>query len=78
MEGTEIASLMLSICVFGTLLYSNDSPFAHYLVISREITSVLMGIAIAATTYLIICSPFGRRSGAHLNPAILSAQWLGW
>jgi len=36
-----------------------------------------MGIAIAATTYLIICSPFGRRSGAHFNPAItVTFLWL--
>jgi len=77
MEGTEIASLMLSICVFGTLLYSNDSPFTNYFVISRAIRSVLMGIAIAATTYLIIRSPFGRRSGAHFNPAItVTFLWL--
>jgi len=78
MEGTEIASLMLSICVFGTLLYGSDSPFTNYVVISRESRSILMGIAIAATTFLIICSPFGRRSGAHLNPAItLTFLWLG-
>jgi aquaporin Z len=77
MEGTEIASLMLSICVFGTLLYSSDSPFTNYFVISRAIRSVLMGIAIAAATYLIIRSPFGRRSGAHFNPAItVTFLWL--
>jgi predicted DCC family thiol-disulfide oxidoreductase YuxK len=77
MEGTEIASLMLSICVFGTLLYSNDSPFTNYFVISRAIRSVLMGIAIAVTTYLIIRFPFGRRSGAYFNPAItVTFLWL--
>jgi hypothetical protein len=52
---------MLSICVFGTLLHSRDSTLTNYFVISREIGWVLMGIAIAGTTYLIICSPFGRR-----------------
>jgi aquaporin Z len=77
MEGTEIASLMLSICVFGTLLYSGDSLFTNYFVMSLGIRSVLMGIAIAVTTYLIICSPFGRRSGAHFNPAItITFLWL--
>jgi aquaporin Z len=36
-----------------------------------------MGGIVAASTYLIIRSPFGRRSGAHLNPAItLAYLWL--
>ena len=40
--------------------------------------ALLMGIAVAATTFLIIRSPFGRRSGAHFNPAItLTYWWLG-
>jgi aquaporin Z len=36
-----------------------------------------MGTAIAMTTFLIIRSPFGRRSGAHFNPAVtLAFLWL--
>jgi hypothetical protein len=42
MEGTELASLMLSTCVVGTLLYSTDSPL-NCLELSRGFTSVLMG-----------------------------------
>ena len=67
---------MLSVCIFGTLLYSSDSPLNYFLT-SLELRSVLMGIAVAATTFLIIRSPFGRRSGAHFNPAItLTFLWL--
>jgi aquaporin Z len=77
MEGTEIAALMLSTCICGTLLYGSDSPL-HYLDLSRTFRSILMGTAIATTTLLIIRSPFGRRTGAHLNPAVtLSFFWLG-
>jgi aquaporin Z len=37
-----------------------------------------MGTATAITTFLIIRSPFGRRSGAHFNPALtLTFFWLG-
>jgi aquaporin Z len=37
-----------------------------------------MGTAIAITTFLIIRSPLGRRSGAHFNPAVtLTFFWLG-
>jgi aquaporin Z len=76
MEGAELGSLMLSTCFFGTLLYGNDSPLNH-LALSRGVRSLLMGTAIAMTTFLIIRSPFGRRSGAHVNPAVtLAFLWL--
>ena len=76
-EGAEIGGLMLSICFFGALLYSNTSPM-HHLALSRGMNSALMGTAIALTTFTIIRSPFGRRSGAHFNPAItLSFLCLG-
>ncbi len=74
MEGTELGCLMLSTCIFGTLLYSSNSPLNS---LSHGVRSILMGTAIALTTYLIIRSPFGRRSGAHFNPAVtLTFLWL--
>jgi aquaporin Z len=77
MEGAEIAILMLSTCVCGTLVYSTDSPL-NFLGLPHASRSILMGTAIAITTFLIIRSPFGRRTGAHLNPAVtLSFFWLG-
>jgi aquaporin Z len=77
MEATELGSLMLSTCFFGTLLYSNDSPL-NDLAVSPGIRPLLMGTAMAMTTFLIIRSPFGRRSGAHFNPAVtLTFLWLG-
>jgi aquaporin Z len=77
MEGTEIAALMLGTCIWGTLLYSTESPLGR-LDLSRASKSALMGTAIAITTFLIIRSPFGRRSGAHFNPAVtLTFLWLG-
>ena len=77
MEGTEIAVLMFSTCICGTLLYSLDSP-VQALGLSRTARAMLMGLAIALTTFLIIRSPFGRRTGAHFNPAVtLTFFWLG-
>jgi aquaporin Z len=77
MEGSEVGSLMLSVCIFGTLIYGNDSPLKAF-VLSRGTGSLLMGIAVATTTFLIICSPFGRRTGAHFNPSVtLAYLWLG-
>ena len=75
MEGAELAALMLSTCIFGTLTYGDESPFKLF---SSVFKSVLMGTAIAMTTFTIIRSPFGRRSGAHLNPSVtLTFFWLG-
>lgn len=77
MEGTEIAILMVSTCISGTLIYASDSPL-KCMNLSRTFQSMLMGTAIAITTFLIIRSPFGRRTGAHFNPAVtLTFFWLG-
>src|SRR5262244_244060 len=63
MEGTELGAFMLSTCICGTLIYSNQSPL-NSLALSPLFESSLMGIAMAATVFLVIQSPFGRRSGA--------------
>jgi len=69
MEGTELGVLMVSTCICGTLIYSDESPL-KFLHLSPISDSILMGTAMAVTIFLIIRSPFGRRSGAHLNPAV--------
>jgi aquaporin Z len=77
MEAAEIAAFMLSTCICGALLYSPNSPLKEA-GISHTFRSILMGCAIAITTFLIIRSPFGRRTGAHFNPAVtLAFFWLG-
>ena len=67
MEGAELCVLMLAICLSGTVIYSNASPLSAFPDTGR---SFLMGSAIAGVTFLIIRSPFGRRTGAHFNPAL--------
>jgi aquaporin Z len=77
MEATELAVLMFCICLFGALIYSSASPL-HRFAFSRTAEGFLMGIAIALSSFAIIRSPFGRRSGAHFNPAIsLAYFYLG-
>jgi aquaporin Z len=77
MEAAQLGVLMLSICITGTLLYSGESPLRN-LGLSFTGKAAVMGVIVAAATYFIILSPFGRRSGAHLNPAITVAYlWLG-
>jgi aquaporin Z len=77
MEAAELGVLMFCICLCGALLYGAESPFQKFALSAAE-KSVLMGAGVAVVTYLIIRSPFGRRSGAHFNPAItLAYLWLG-
>jgi aquaporin Z len=74
MEAAELAVLMFCICLFGTLLYSNASPINRF-GLSATGKASLMGVAIAVATCWIIRSPFGRRTGAHFNPAITIAYF---
>lgn len=74
MEATELAIFMLCVCAAGTLLYERDSPLDSFGV-SQVTRSIFMGVAISGATYGIIRSPFGRRSGAHFNPALTLAYF---
>jgi hypothetical protein len=72
MEAAEVGLLMMCICFTGAFVYSEGSPLRH-LSLSLTAKSFLMGGLVAASTYFIIRSRFGRRSGAHLNPAFTLA-----
>lgn len=77
MESTELGALMLWTCIWGTLTYSDESPLRS-LGLSAVSNSTMMGTAVAVTTFIIIRSPLGRRSGAHMNPSVtLTFLWLG-
>ena len=77
MEGAELGAFMFGTCICGFLIYSNQSPLSSF-ALSPLLESSLMGMAMATTTFLVIRSPFGRRSGAHFNPSVtLTFFWLG-
>ncbi len=67
MEAAELAAFMLSACLCTALLFLPASPLSA---LPPRLGRVLMGIAMGLTAIAIIKSPFGRRSGAHFNPAI--------
>ena len=67
MEAWGLGTFMVSACVFGVLLFHPDSYFAEHSFATRN---VLMGIAMGATAIAILKSPWGKRSGAHINPAV--------
>jgi len=68
MEAGELGAFMISAALVTSLLYHPASPLAEVVshpVIRRLLTGVLMGI----TAILLVHSPWGRQSGAHMNPA---------
>lgn len=77
MEAWGLGVFMVSACVFGALLEHPASP-ARQAIANGTIRRVLAGAAMGATFLAICYSPWGKRSGAHLNPAVtLSFYRLG-
>jgi len=69
MEAGALGLLMVSACVVGVLLGHPASP-VHRAIPSPRIRQILGGIAMGLTAVGIISSPWGQRSGAHMNPAV--------
>jgi aquaporin Z len=59
---------MVSACGFTVLLEHPRSP-AHLALPDATLRRALMGAAMGATAVALIYSPWGKRSGAHFNPA---------
>jgi aquaporin Z len=73
-EASLLCCFMISAGLFGTLLeYPKSSVYqAIPNVFHRRI---LMGLAMGVTAVLLIYSPWGKRSGAHFNPAATLTFW---
>src|ERR1051326_7890615 len=69
MEAAGLGIFMVSASVFTILLYHPGSP-ALQAVPEAFPRRVLMGMAMGLTAIGIIYSPWGKQSGAHLNPAV--------
>src|SRR5207244_2055139 len=59
---------MASAGLFGTLLES-PSFWGHRLIPHPFVRRALMGVLMGLTAVGLIYSPWGKRSGAHINPA---------
>jgi aquaporin Z len=68
-EAAGLGLFMVSACLFGTLLEHPGSPVRQALP-DATLRRLLMGIAMGLTAAGIIYSPWGQRSGAHINPAV--------
>ena len=67
-EGLCLGIFMISACTFGAMLEHPASP-VRMSIASDGWRRFLGGIAMGLTAVLLIYSPLGRRSGAHMNPA---------
>lgn len=68
-EGALLGAFMTCACVFTTLLFHPASP-AQKFIADPVWRRVLMGVAMGLTAAAVFYSPFGKRSGAHINPAV--------
>ena len=74
MEAAELAVFMVSAAVFTILLYHPASPAVR--AIPAEFTRrALAGLAMGLTLIGLVYSPWGKRSGAHMNPAFTLTFW---
>ena len=69
MEAAELSAVMVSACTFSVALELPASALRGAIAspISRR---VLIGLAMGLTAIAIIYSPWGKQSGAHLNPSV--------
>ena len=68
-EVAALGTFMISAATMTVMLEHPESPL-HGVVAEPMTRRVLMGIAMGLTAAAIIYSPWGRRSGAHMNPAV--------
>ncbi len=69
MEAAELGCFMVSASLFAILLFHPSSPVVRAIP-AEFVRRMLMGVAMGSTAISIIYSPWGKRSGAHMNPAI--------
>src|SRR5215469_13992271 len=69
MEAGLLGSFMVSACIFGALYEFPHSPVRHAIA-SQLLRRILMGVSMGLTAVAIIYSPWGKQSGAHINPSV--------
>jgi aquaporin Z len=82
MEAAGLGLFMVSAGLFGTVLEYPQSP-VHRAIAAPFVRRTLMGVAMGLTAIGIIYSPWGKQSGAHINPATTLTFWrlgkvAGW
>jgi aquaporin Z len=68
-EAIGIAAFLLA-AVAGTVALEHPASPLHVGIPDARVRRALMGVAMGATATTLVYSPWGRRSGAHFNPAL--------
>ena len=72
MEAWGLGMFMVSACLVTALL-EHPASAAHRLLADAALRRGLVGVAMGATAIGIVYSPWGKQSGAHLNPSMTLA-----
>jgi aquaporin Z len=69
MEAAELGAFMVAACLF-TVVLEHPSSSIRVAIASPTLRRVLIGLAMGLTAIILIYSPWGKQSGAHLNPSV--------
>ncbi|MBA3441679.1 MAG: aquaporin [Pyrinomonadaceae bacterium] len=73
MEAAGLAGFVIIASLVTTLLEHPDSPVHKALMDSPLLRRVPLGLVMGTYIALLVYSPIGKRSGAHINPAVTAA-----
>jgi aquaporin Z len=71
-EALGLGVFMVSACFFSVLLFHPESAVIGW---NLQVRLVLIGLAMGLTAIAIFKSPFGKLSGAHINPSVTLTFW---
>src|SRR5262249_23523362 len=74
-EAAALGTFMVSACAVGVLLNHPSSAVYQALVNSDVFRRAIGRLAMGATPLPIIHTRWGKRSGAHMNPAVTLTFW---
>jgi aquaporin Z len=69
MEAAGLGAFMVSAATMTTVL-EHPASLVRGLIPEPTVRRALMGLAMGLTSAALVYSPWGRRSGAHLNPSV--------
>ena len=72
MEGGGLGIFMISACVFTTVIEHPGSPIRQGIA-NSFVRQIIIGVGMGLTAIGLIHSPWGKQSGAHLNPSVTIA-----
>lgn len=70
MDGALLGLFMISACV-NVVILEHPASSVHAGIPSALVRRILVGVAMGLTAALLIYSPWGKRSGAFMNPAMV-------